>query len=222
MAVIDLTQPLHAGIPVAPILPPIKFEPVMRLGTHVANVTMCHFPSHIGTHVDAPSHFFPNGRTIDQVPLEWLRGTASILDLPRGRGEEISGNDLEKAGGDVQRGDLLFVRTGFGGRYVNPGYLEHAHLTEDAARWLVERGVRALGVDMLTPDAPHFLRDRNFAFPVHRLLLGAEVLIIESLNLEQVAGRRLAVEVLPLPIRGGDGSPARAVAYTDRDAWITG
>jgi kynurenine formamidase len=86
-------------------------------------------------------------------------------------------------------------------------------VSEDAARWLVARGVKMLGLDTLTPDLPTSMRPANFTFPIHHILLENNVLIIENLaHLEQLAGRRVKVYAFPLAIRGSDAGHARVVA----------
>lgn len=78
--------------------------------------------------------------------------------------------------------------------------------------WLIDLQASMIGVDFVTPDMPFHIRKPEFQYPVHRGLLSREILIIENLNLEAVAGRRLYVEAFPLPIRGGDAAPARVSA----------
>ncbi|TNC25152.1 cyclase family protein [Amycolatopsis alkalitolerans] len=210
---LDLTHPLNNSIPVAPILPGVKFDPVMSLADGKPNVLMCTMPSHCGTHVDAPRHFIADGMTIDDVPLDWLVGPACAIDFDLAERQEITAAMLDGAGGHVRRGDRLLVRTGFTTRYWQPSYVEHPYFTEDAAGWMIDRGIRLLGIDMLTPDKPHSLRDSGFNFPVHHILLGNDVIIVENLRFDNPLPERFDVSILPLPIHEGDGAPARAFAH---------
>lgn len=209
---LDLTHPLSDSIPVAPILPGVRFDPVMSLADGKPNVLMCSMPSHSGTHVDAPRHFIADGMTIDDVPLDWLVGTASGINFELAERQEITGAMLAGAADHVRGGDRLLIRTGFTTRYWTPEYVEHPYFTEDAADWMVERGIRLLGIDMLTPDKPHSLRDAEFGFPVHHTLLGNNVIIVENLRFDDPLPERFDVSILPLPIVAGDGAPARAFA----------
>jgi arylformamidase len=212
MTFLDLTHQLHSAIPVAPILPPVSFERVMKLEDGQPNVMMCSMPSHCGTHVDAPSHFIQGGLTIEEVPLEWLIGRSSTVSLELEPRQAITAAMLETAGGHVQAGDRLFLDTGFSARYQTPEYVEHPYLDASAADWIVERGVRLLALDCLTPDKPHSLRDAGFDFPVHHRLLGEDVIIVENVRLDPRPPDVFEVSILPLPLRAGDGAPARIVA----------
>ena len=215
MAFLDLTHEFHSGIPVAPILSSPRFESAMSLDTGVANVTLCTMPSHCGTHVDAPSHFIRDGRTIDDVPLDWLIGRASTVSLRLEPRQPITAGMLDSAGGHVRAGDRMFLATGFSARFQSPDYLEHPYLDESATSWILRRGVRLVGLDCLSPDMPHSLRDATFAFPVHYGLLGEEVIIVENVRLDPSPPEVFDVSILPLPIRGGDGAPARIVARVE-------
>jgi kynurenine formamidase len=217
MKILDLTQPLGEATPIPGMLEPgIRVQQYKNIKDDGVSVQIFQFPSHSGTHVDAPSHFIAGGLSAEAIPLEWLCRAAVIADLPRGAGETVTGDDLETAvGSRVRAGDLLFVRTGKGAEYAHPAtYLDAPYFTPDAARWIVERELRGLGVDILTPEVPHARRSDGYDYEVHRILLGAEVIIIENLNLEPVVPyERLPVQVLPLPISSGDGAQARAIAH---------
>src|SRR5262249_22982205 len=98
-----------------------------------------------------------------------------------------------------------------------PAYDEHPYLSDEAARWLVDRGVRMLGVDTPTPDLPVAGRPPGFDWPVHRILLSNHVLVVEHLcNLEPLEGQRVDLMVMALNVRGADGAPARIVGRRSR------
>jgi kynurenine formamidase len=127
--------------------------------------------------------------------------------------EAITVAALEAAGAAPKRGDALLIGTGWDAHWLSEGYFAHPFLAQEVADWLVERGVALLGVDFMTPDLPVAKRPPDFAFPVHRTLLGNDVLIVENLrNLGAVAGRSIELHALPIPIVAGDGAPARVVA----------
>lgn len=215
MPIIDLTHEFRPGAPMAPSLPPVEMEPIRRIGEHGAhsNISFCRFASHAGTHLDAPMHFVPGGRELRDIPLDWLCGDASIVHVPCGEGEAVTADVLTAAGKHVRAGDRVFVRTGFADRYFDDGYFRHAYLTADAAEWLLEREVRLLAVDLVTPEKPHYLRgDEAFHWPVHNRLLISDVLIVENVNLQADLPERFDVTILPLPLSCGDGAPARIVA----------
>ena len=107
----------------------------------------------------------------------------------------------------------MALATGWGAKFQTPEYDYHPFISEEAARWLVERRVKMLGLDMITVDLPVSMRPNPFSYPVHHILLGNDVLIIENMaNVEPLAGRRVQLYAFPLSIRGSDAGQARVVA----------
>lgn len=122
--------------------------------------------------------------------------------------------DLEAAGAGVREGDIVLLHFGYGERFGSPKYYDHPYLSDDAAAWLVERRVRMVGVDTVTPDMPGAHRPKDYHFPVHMRLLGRDVLIMENVGpgLAELVGKRIELVAVPLAIRGADGSPVMAMA----------
>lgn len=213
MALIDLSHQIYAGMARIPILPEVEFDPVHRIALgHPMNTSVVRLATHAGTHVDAPWHFEQDRRTIDQIPLEDLCGPAVVVSVDKAAGEEITPSDLERA--DIREGDIVFVHTGWDRNFDSPSkYLDHPYLSEESARWLVNRKVKIVGMDTISPELPVPRRPKDFKAPIHHTLLGADVLIIENLaNLDKVAGQRVRVYAFPLSIRGSDAGHARVVA----------
>jgi len=212
VALVDLSRTIYAGMPKIPILPEVEFHPLMRIADGAPlNISELKMATHIGTHVDAPWHFVPDGKTIDQIPLEQLCGPAVVVSVSRKGGEAIPASDLEDF--DVREGDIVLLHTGWGDKFESPDYLVHPYLSNDAAEWLVERRVKLIGMDLITPDMPPGMRPPGFAFPVHHILLEHEVLISENLaNLDLIAGRRVEAYLFPIKIRDSDAGQTRAVA----------
>lgn len=160
---------------------------------------------HTGTHVDAPVHFLADGADVTQLPLEVLIGPAVVAMLPDV--DAITAQDLQALNlpAGTQR---LLLRTrnsaGWqrGDRAFNPDFVA---LTADAAQWVVAQGIRLIGVDYLSVQR---FRDSP---ETHTTLLGAEVVIVEGLNLAQVEPGTYEFICLPLKLAGADGAPARAV-----------
>jgi arylformamidase len=177
-------------------------------------VTRLSASAHTGTHVDAPRHFYTDGPSIDAYPIDAFVGDGVVLELIRPPGEAVTREQLEAATPSIERGDIVFLRLGFGERFGEDAYLDHPHLTGDAAQALVDRGVRMVGVDTLTPDLAQVRRTPGFDYPVHRRLLGAGVLIVENLGpaLREVAGTRTTLGAVPLRLPGSDAGPAFAFA----------
>ncbi len=94
-----------------------------------------------------------------------------------------------------------------------PDYNLHPYLSVDAAKWMVKRGIKMFGIDCITVDLPTPLRPKGFDFPVHRTLLGNEVLIAENVtNLGSIVGKRTRILAFPLRVKGSDAGHARIVA----------
>jgi kynurenine formamidase len=212
---LDLSQPFRDGMFSQKLFPPVKVERCVRIEERGVNVTCTSSAVHAGTHVDAPCHFVPGGRSADQIDLSEVSGPAVAWGVDRGAGEEITVADLEAATPAAERGDIVFIRTGWDVHFHgdHERYHHHPYLSQDAAGWLVERGVKLVAMDIATPDMPEAVRPPGFDWPVHHLLLGAGVLIAEHLNrLDSVVGRRFRAYAFPIPIVGSDGAPARIVA----------
>jgi kynurenine formamidase len=212
---LDLSQPFKDGMFSQKLFPPIRVERCVRIEDRGVNVTCTSSAVHAGTHVDAPCHFVPGGRSADQLDLTEVSGPAVAWSVDRGPAEEITVADLEGAVPQAERGDIVFIRTGWDRHFHgdHERYHHHPYLSVDAAGWLIERGVKLVAMDIATPDMPEAARPPGFDWPVHHLLLGAGVLIAEHLNrLDQVVGRRFRAYAFPIPIVGSDGAPARVVA----------
>lgn len=125
----------------------------------------------------------------------------------------IEAAQLQSAGPEVRRGDIVLLDTGWAAKMGTELYEQHPSLGESATRWLLRRGAKLLGVDFSTPDLTALRRPENFDFPVHHALLSRGVLIAEHLtNLTPLAGQRIDAMLCALSIRGSDGAPARVLA----------
>mgnify|MGYP003596249269 FL=1 len=160
---------------------------------------------HVGTHVDAPLHFLADGADVTHLALDALIGPAVVAFLPDV--DAVTADDLEalKLPADTRR---LLLRTRNSESWQRGDRDFHADfvaLTADAARWVVARGIRLIGVDYLSVQI--FQGDPA----THIALLQAQVVIVEGLNLFQVAPGNYELICLPLKLAGAEGAPARAV-----------
>ena len=205
MRIYDITVPLSPALPVYPGDPEVTIMPLAQLQWgDAANVSRLVLSSHTGTHLDAPRHFFAEGLTIDGLDLHVLMGPARVCAFPQVT-THLTADDLRPLGlAGTKRlllqtpNAALWQKTGFQTNYVA--------LTESAAYLLVEMGVQLVGIDYLSVDA--FERQD---FPVHRILLGAGVLILEGLDLRAVPPGDYELLALPLLLQHGDGAPVRAI-----------
>jgi arylformamidase len=204
MRLYDISVPLSPTLVCYPGDPQIEIASVADITQgDVANVSRLTLSSHSGTHLDAPRHFFAQGAAIDTLDLAQLLGPARVCAIQKTT--HITADDLhplQLAG--VKR--VLF-HTLNSALWDTPTFQpNYVALTTSAAQLLVDLGVQLVGIDYLSVDA--FTRQD---FPVHRLLLGAGVLILEGLDLRAVPAGDYELLVLPLLLQHGDGAPARAV-----------
>ncbi|GFG52687.1 cyclase family protein [Mycolicibacterium agri] len=210
---LDVSQPLHTGMPKAAPLSDVRVEPVLRIKDGDAlDTSELSMPSHAGTHVDAPSHAIDGGATIDEIPTDRFLGPAVVSAVRCEPGEVIGISHVLDGGPEPTAGDMLFLDTGWGARFFDDSYYDHPSLEPELAQWLVDKGVKLLAVDMITPDLAHARRSEGFDYPVHKILLGNDVLIAENLSdMSAFAGRRVFAYAFPLIVRGGDAGHARIV-----------
>ena len=230
---IDLTQPLDSNIPVYPGDPPFSSQQSCTVDKDGYSIHALSCSSHVGTHIDAPSHFISDGATIDQLPPSAFIRPALVLDVSYKKEREcISWDAVEPIADRIRPGTAVLFHTGWS-RYWGGGggggrCFDHPWLATDLAERLVALGVRLIGVDAMSLDqSPSPVNDDGEGdgsahdFGVHRAILGAGGFIVENLtNLDALldAQKReprseVIVSVLPLRIVGCDGSPVRAVAW---------
>jgi arylformamidase len=169
---------------------------------------------HYGTHVDAPSHIHPDGISVEKIPVEDLMGDAVLLDVSgRGADEVITPTllerSLEQRSAELRPGDIALIRAWPGG-WLEDGFYQCRGINGEATDWLIERGVKAVGIDIATLDD---LLPCDPTRPAHVRLLKRNIPIMENfVNLEQIRAPRFHFIGLPLKIRGLTASPIRAVA----------
>ena len=204
MKLYDASIPIHEGSVTFPGDPPFQMEPCFQREKgdpfDLARISM---GTHLGTHVDPPAHYLDGGATVDEIPLNTLVGPGIVLDM---RGiSEIDRRALENAPlGDHVR---VLLKTDNGPLLLESSFHnDYVHLTEDGARYLVEKGVSLVGIDYLSIE-----RYQNPGAPVHRALLQAGILIVEGVHLLDVPPGPYEIFCLPLCIKGADGAPARVL-----------
>ena len=175
---------------------------------------------HGPTHVDALSHFTVGGPTIDEMPLDLFYGPGKAIEVTHYDDESddvITIEDIEaacdEAGVSLNADDILLINTGhYEATYPDEAYEEHyVGLTADAMQWLVDQGIRNVGV-----DSPGIDNSNDMNFPAHRVCRDNEVTHMENLcNIEKVVGEDFTFSGFPLKIQGGSGGPMRAVAILE-------
>jgi len=206
MKLIDLSHPLRHGQDTFPMDPKLSIVVHSTTKTLKYNITQVSMSTHQGTHLDAMYHFIDDGKTLDQMPLDWFYGPARVLRIPKQAGEEITTQDFQPFEEHLVPGAKIIYETGWHRQFGAENFFtEFPSLTQDAARYLASKQIRMLGMDTPTPG--------NDWYEVHHILLGAEIVIVESLaNLDQTPDEFTFVG-FPLNFKGRDGSPIRAVAH---------
>jgi arylformamidase len=194
MQIIDVSVPVHPRMVTYPGDPEVRFERVSSIaGGAAANVSRLDFGVHSGTHVDAPVHFVDGAAGADALPLDVLVGPCVVVD----------GLDVAAVPGGAER--VLF-KTANGRLWDLDEFSEdYVKLDGAAARALVERGVRLVGIDYLS------IGDEE----VHHVLLEAGVVCVEGLDLRAVEPGGYRLVCAPLKLVGSDGAPARVLLLRD-------
>jgi arylformamidase len=203
----DVTLTISSELPVWPGDPDVEISRVSKIEDGAnANVSRMNMGVHTGTHVDAPYHFIENGKTVEALKLKNLIGRAYVVHL-KDNVDMITREVLENA--EIPpRTRRVLIRTRNSKQWSAPNKVfntDYVAINEDAANYLVDRGVKLIGVDYLSV-APF-----EDTAPTHKVLLQAGVIIVEGLDLSKVSRGRYNFFCLPLKLEGSDGAPARAI-----------
>jgi len=225
MKIIDLTMPIHEQMPVFPGHARLKFRVTHRFEEYGYFVSAMEMSCHTGTHIDAPYHIYDKGKgespymKFYEIPLERLMGDAICFEIPKGEVEGVTVGDLERAEkkfGEVYKGDIVIIHTGWDERHMEDAfYNRHSFIMQEAAEWLVKRGIKLLGTDIIDIDNPTTSEKEHW--PTHRLMFRNNIVVIENhVNLSKISGKRVYYIALPLKLMTiPDGCPVRAVALLE-------
>jgi kynurenine formamidase len=174
----------------------------------------------VGTHMDAPSHCIPNGKSIDQIPLEQLISQCVVINLSQRSHEnlEITTQDIlhfEKEYGKIAKNSFVIFHTGWERRWNTPDrYINNyifPYVSREAGELLLERDVAGIGIDTLSPDRG------DGEFPVHAALLGNGKYIVENVaNAGLLPPTGSYSFAMPLFFEGGTEAPIRLVALVPK------
>lgn len=203
---IDISVSVSPKLPRWPGSPAIEFQRHLDLERgDIANDTTVRFSVHTGTHVDAPLHFLKDGHSVDRMPLDVLMGPVIVADLSDV--DVITAATLDQLALPPST-ERLLIRTRNSMLWqgnVREFKPEFVALTADAAQWIVDHGILLVGIDYLSIQ-------RFYDGPeTHLILLRAEIVIIEGLNLANVEAGYYELLCLPLKLVGVEGAPVRAV-----------
>jgi len=212
MPIYDLSVPLGDEIPTYPGDPGIEIRDWFSLAHgDPANVSVLHFGAHTGTHVDAPAHFIEGAARVESLSLDVLIGEAHVVEVPEERSSIDEAFVKDHCPPEVHRVLFKTRNSAFWNEPATEFRKDYTYLELDAARLLVKRGIKLVGIDYLSIE--QFGQEGH---PTHLALLSHGVVILEGLNLSDVTPGRYELICLPLRIRSGkgDGAPARAVLRT--------
>ncbi len=214
MKLIDLSHPLEHGqlnFPWDPKISVVAHNTVASIGYNITQISMS---THQGTHLDAPFHFYDEGKTLDQMRLEQFYGKTVLIDFaPGGALAAKTPLTVEKFAPHAdkfQTGAKIIYRTGWDRKFGTPEYFsEFPTLTLPAAQWIADRKIGMLGMDTPTPSTDWK--------ECHHILLkaGVEIVIVEGLTRLEQLPQSFVFMGFPLNIKGRDGAPIRAVALVE-------
>ncbi|MEP7147623.1 MAG: cyclase family protein [Acidobacteriota bacterium] len=207
MKIYDVTVGISENVPIYKGDPLVTIESVMSIGGgDNANVSKLCFGAHTGTHVDAPNHFIEGTKRVDELDIDKLVGPCRVVEIDGGV-IAIGAEHLPPLDG-IERLLLKTRNSDFWNAPENGFRTDFTHITEPAARAIVDAGVKLVGIDYLSIEAPGAA-----GHPVHITLLEKEVVILEGLDLREVPAGDYELICLPLKYVGGtgDGAPARTI-----------
>ncbi len=204
MEIIDISMKISGDMITYEGDPRVTVEWVKNIREDGVVVSRICMGLHTGTHVDAPAHYLEDGNSIEDIDLKSLIGRAHVCDLTAIEGEII---ESHLSNCDIREGEIILLKTGNSRLLRNKNFSgEFVHLSEDAADYLVERKIKAVGIDYLSIEK--FNSGNSY---VHRKLLSNNIPVIEGIDLNYVKPGVYTLFCLPLKVEGGEAAPARCI-----------
>ncbi len=211
--IIDLTYMINNEMITYPTPwhPKVSIERLGKIEEVGRNTRKITLGTHTGTHIDAPLHFIENGKSIEKIPLEKIVGQVTIIDFSHfQKNQPIEKGIIQK----IKITKRMIFRFGWE-KYWNKNefYKDHPFFTEEAANYLVSKGVELLGYDTPSPDSSKINNDIDS--PIHKIFLENEIVLLEYLaNLDKLENlENWNIVVAPMKIEGSDGSPSRVFVF---------
>ncbi|MCF8000443.1 MAG: cyclase family protein [Halanaerobiales bacterium] len=181
-----------------------KFNRIKNIIDDNYNLSNMKVSVHVGTHVDAPSHFIKNGKTIEEISPERFLGDVQVIEIKNKK--EIRKRELEKI--EFYSNKILFKTQNSNMISENTFQDNFVYLNYEGAEYLIESGIEFIGIDYLTIES---LDTTDFS--VHKLLLKNNVIVLEGINLKEIKPGNYKLIAPPLKIKGAEASPVRALLY---------
>lgn len=229
MKIIDLSHTIHNDIQIYPGDPVPSINQGLTHEKDYCHVDVLTMGSHTGTHIDAPFHFLADGKKIDEFPPRRFIGNGVLIDVT-GKADRdlIETQDVAAYTTLIEKGDFAIFKTGWDKFFGTSTYFLHPYLSTECAQLLLRLGVALVGIDAMNIDPTYQevrelklpmkdLPDEDiYGYPVHDILLGNDILIVENLcNLDKINQVTGIYSFLPLKLKASDGSPIRAVFLSD-------
>jgi arylformamidase len=172
------------------------------------------FETHCGTHVEVPYHYIKGGKDVADFPIEKLVGEATVLDFTHKQVDEpITADDFKTYDSKIQKGDIVFIKTGYDRNYRTDKAHDRPYITLEATEWLVEKGIHCLGTDCTGIEEKG--QDCQAA---HCKLFENDIPLIEYVtNLGALRKERFLAFILPWKVRSLEASPVRIIAIESEE-----
>jgi len=213
--IIDLTLPIYHGAPTMPLDPKCAVIVHHTIDSMKYNITQLVISTHQGTHLDAPYHFFDDGVTVDKLDLQKCVGSAHVLDFTHVSPKyALKPKDFKPFESCISPGSRILLRTNWWRRFPKKEYFSDGPMiSPELARWLAKKKIALLGLE--TPGVHPVEWEA-----VHKILLGAEIVIVEGLAyLNEIKRETVFFIATPLKLKGRDGSPVRALAIEEMESY---
>ncbi|HTY00472.1 MAG TPA: cyclase family protein [Bacteroidota bacterium] len=209
MTILDLSHAIMQGMPVYPGTDPPRIEDAAVIQHEGYAEKLVSMFTHTGTHMDAPAHILPEGKTLDQFPVDQFFGPGFVVDVADSP-PEVSVDKLRGFEEKFRNCEFLLLHTGWHRKWGSEGYYGNFPvLSIEAATWLGGFGFKGIGIDAISVDPVG-----STELPVHRVLLAHNMIIVENLTgIDRLVGKEFLFCCMPLKIERADGSPVRAVAF---------
>lgn len=215
--IVELSHTLYPGkeeykleaktFPVTKLFPKYKSRPQ---DNYIMNEVT--FETHVGTHIEVPSHYIKGGKDVTEIPIEHLVGEGVVLDFTTKKvNEAITLQDFMAYDSKIRKGDIVFIKTGYDKNYRTEKAHDRPYLTKEAVEWLVDKGIHCLGIDCTGIE----LRGKDYQ-EAHCTLFENDIPLIEYVtNLNELSQERFLVFILPWKVKGLEACPVRIIAIEE-------
>lgn len=211
MNIFDLSHSISSQMQIYPGDPEVVLEEGLTFENDYCHVDVLKLNSHTGTHIDAPFHFFPSGKKIDEFDINTFFGKGIVIDFSyKHENEPIIAEEVFKYDEYFKKIDFVVLKTEWFRYFGSEKYLKHPYISDDLALYLCKKGIKIVAVDFLSADSTVLQQ-----WDAHKIFLQNEVLIVENLNNTNVLknGDKYDFAFFPLKLKNSDGSPLRAVVF---------